>query len=330
MELPVMNNLGLESVQSEADVARLNTESIEPSHLPSSLYMAIVNAAEVAPDEVAIKYILDGNCLHPKQIPRRKKWLHSGLKFLKGSDVANPYREVTYQGLAQQVTQVANGLRKLGVRSSDVTSLVLPNFPETYFALWGAATAGIVNPINPLLEPGIIKEIMMASKAKVIIALGPVPGSDIWSKICDIKDEIPNLTMVVSVFGESIPSSSKNSVPVISLKDLMASQSTDTLTFEPPKQQDICAYFHTGGTTGLPKLAKHTHLNQLTNAAQINLISPIEAGDTILVGLPVFHVNAAVATGIAPIMNRSTILVASPAGYRGKNIIANLTNLLNM
>ncbi|WP_196492496.1 AMP-binding protein [Psychrosphaera haliotis] len=100
------------------------------------------------------------------------------------------------------------------------------------------------------------------------------------------------------------------------------------MDFDPPSQQDTCAYFHTGGTTGLPKLAKHSHLNQLTNGAQVNLISPAEPGDTIFVGLPIFHVNAAVATGIAPIMNRSKILLASPAGYRGKNIISHLPDLI--
>ncbi len=60
--------------------------------------------------------------------------------------------QVTYRQLLERIHQVANMLSELGVGPTDVVSLLLPNLPQTHFALWGAEAAGIVNPINPLLE----------------------------------------------------------------------------------------------------------------------------------------------------------------------------------
>ncbi|GAB2989402.1 AMP-binding protein [Psychrosphaera aestuarii] len=323
-----MNQIDITGVRTSDDIGLLDTSSITEQKLPNSLYRAIKESAQYCPNQIAIKYILDGDVISQDKIPFAKKVLHKAIKLLKGQEYAAPYREVTYSQLANKVTQTANALRKLGINRKDVTSIIMPNFPETYYTLWGASTAGIANPINPLLDASIIKEIMLSSNTKVLIALGPLPGSDIWQKVLAIKDEIPNLKAVISVFGKSIPADKQNKVPVLSFSDLLKQEQAEELEFEEPNQRDICAYFHTGGTTGLPKLAQHTHLNQLTNAGQVNLISPVSPGDTIFVGLPIFHVNAAVATGIGPIMNTSTILLAGPAGYRGKNVMANLLTLI--
>lgn len=323
-----MSQIDITGVSTSEDIANLDISSIAKEALPSSLYDAVVASAKLCPNEIAIRYILDGECLSKSKIPFSKKLLNKIVKLVKRENFAEPYREISFLELSQNVTQVANALRSLGVEREDVTSIVMPNFPETYFSLWGASTAGIANPINPLLDASIIKEIIISANSKVLIALGPVPGSDIWQKILEIKDQIPSLQAVICVFGPDLPKSEESKVPVYSFKKLVKRHSKTSLVFEAPSQDDVCAYFHTGGTTGLPKLAKHTHLNQLTNAAQVNLISPVSAKDTIFVGLPIFHVNAAVATGIGSVMNTSTILLASPAGYRGNKVMTNLFQLL--
>ncbi|MUH72960.1 AMP-binding protein [Psychrosphaera haliotis] len=207
MKPQTVNDLSIDValIQTARDIAKLDASCIDEKNLPASLYDAVSQASENFPNEIAIKYILDGDCLSQDQIPFSKKVIHHIFRVFKNSNVANPYREITYRNLAEQVTQLANGLRSLGIQKRDVTSLVMPNFPEAYISLWGAATAGVVSPINPLLDSSIIREIMLASKTKVIIALGPVPGSDIWEKVLEIKDHIPNLRAVISVFGPSIP-----------------------------------------------------------------------------------------------------------------------------
>jgi len=321
--------IDITTIQTCFDMDNVDMSKISPDYLPQSIYDAIVTSARRYSNKTAIKYILDGDCIGPKDIPFSKKAIHQLLKITKGKHFAAPYREISYTQLAESVTQTANALIGLGIERNDVTSIVLPNFPEMYFSLWGAETAGIANPINPLLDSKIIKEIISTSQSKVLIALGPVPGSDIWEKILKIKDEIPSLKAVISLFGPDIPTSTEHKVPVYSFEKLLAKQNNKMLNATPPTQNDVCSYFHTGGTTGLPKLAKHLHLNELTNAAQVNLISPVTTDDTMLIGLPIFHVNAAIATGLASVMMGSTILMAGPSGFRGKNIVANLLSILD-
>ncbi len=323
------NKLDITTIQTAEDMRKIDVSAVSTKALPQSIYHVIAASADRFGGKIALKYILDGDCLGPNKIPFSKKVTHQLLKVIKGRSFANPYREISYRTLASSVTQIGNALHHLGINRTDVTSILLPNFPEMYFSLWGAESVGIANPINPLLDANIIKEIITTAKSKVIIALGPVPGSDIWTKTLAIKDDIPGLVAVISLFGDDIPATNGQSVPVYSFEKLMAKQDSKILHGSLPNQRDVCSYFHTGGTTGLPKLAKHLHLNELSNAAQVNLISPVTSDDTMLIGLPIFHVNAAIATGLASVMLGSTILMAGPSGFRGNNVIKNLLTIID-
>jgi len=320
------DNLTITDIRNEQDMAKIDADKIAPKQLPSSTYHAIKLSAERYGNKAAIKYVLDGSCLGPDNIPLKKHLIHQAVKLVKGESFAQPYREISFIELADQVTRAANALHQLGVQQDDTVSIVMPNFPEMYVSLWGAETAGIANPINPMLETNVLKEIMRTAGTKILIALGPVPGSDIWQKVVSIKDEIPGLTAVISLFGKDNKQSGK--VPVYSFHQLLALQSSKSFNGQLPEQNSIASYFHTGGTTGLPKLAKHSQLNELTNAAQVNLISPVTSEDTVLVGLPIFHVNAAIATGLAAVMEGTTTLLAGPAGYRTNNIMNDIFDMI--
>ncbi len=74
---------------------------------------------------------------------------------------------LTWAGLLGRVNQAANLLRSLGVGERDVVAYVLPNALETAITLLGGAVAGIVNPINPLLEADQISAILRETNAKV-------------------------------------------------------------------------------------------------------------------------------------------------------------------
>ena len=71
---------------------------------------------------------------------------------------------------------------------------------------------------------------------------------------------------------------------------------------------------HTGGTTGAPKVAAHTHANQLACARGIAVCSGLAAGEGMLGGLPLFHVNALIVTGIAPMFSGARVVWPGPAG----------------
>ena len=156
----MVNKIDITTVQTKLDMAKTDVASISPERLPHSIYEAITASALRSPERIALRYILDGDCIAPNKIPFAKKALHQVVKLVKGHAFAAPYREISYHEVAQRVTQVSNALHSFGIGRTDVTSIILPNFPEMYFSLWGAETTGIANPINPLLEANIIKEII--------------------------------------------------------------------------------------------------------------------------------------------------------------------------
>ena len=83
-----------------------------------------------------------------------------------------------------------------------------------------------------------------------------------------------------------------------------------------PTPEDLAAFVHTGGTTGAPKIAAQTHANQLACAPGIARCTGLAPGGAALGGLPLFHVNALVVTGIAPMVSGARVVWPGPAGYR--------------
>ena len=81
---------------------------------------------------------------------------------------------VSYAQFVGRVNQTANMLVDLGVGPGDAVSFMLPLLPQSFFTLFGAEVVGIANPVNPLLEPGQIAEILRAAGTRVLVALGPV------------------------------------------------------------------------------------------------------------------------------------------------------------
>ena len=110
------------------------------------------------------------------------------MHFLSNADPDEAPVTISYGRFLARVTQTANLFTALGVGPGDVVSFLLPLLPQSFFTLWGAEAAGIANPVNPLLEPGQLAEILRAAHTRVLVTLGPAPGSDIWEKVQKIRD----------------------------------------------------------------------------------------------------------------------------------------------
>ena len=125
----------------------------------------------------------------------------AAIRFLTKADPEETPVTISYAQFIARVTQSANFFHDLGVGPSDVVSFLMPLLPQTFFALFGAQAAGIANPVNPMLSAAQIAEILRAANTKVLVALGPVPGTDIWDKVQQVKGQLPNLKAIVVVHG---------------------------------------------------------------------------------------------------------------------------------
>src|ERR1700748_2806939 len=121
------------------------------------------------------------------------------LQLLANADPADQPVVITYRDFLARVTQAANMFHALGVGKNDVVSFLLPLLPDAFVTLFAAEAAGIANPVNPLLEPHQIAEILEAANTKVLVALGPMPGTDIWQKIEQVRGKLKNLKAIVQL-----------------------------------------------------------------------------------------------------------------------------------
>jgi fatty-acyl-CoA synthase len=100
------------------------------------------------------------------------------------------------------------------------------------------------------------------------------------------------------------------------LSALAAMQPHDRFLGDPPVASHLAALFHTGGTTGTPKLAGHTHANEVSDAWMVALSSLMHEGGVVFAALPLFHVNAVHVTLLAPLFRGLHVVWAGPLGYR--------------
>jgi fatty-acyl-CoA synthase len=243
------------------------------------------------------------------------------IYYVRSADAYDQPQVIRYREFLAKIHQTANLLHDLGVRSTDVVSLLLPAIPQTHCALWGGQAAGIVHPINPMLEVPQIVDLLRAARTKVLIALGPSPDFAIWEKAEAIRRELPDL-YILRVAGDEPPDAE-------CFETLLENYSDDRLVSgRPIAPGDIAAYFATGGTTGAPKLAQHTHLNETFEAWVIALVANRNAADVVLSGLPLFHVNAVHIAGLSAFAVGCSVVMLTANGYRDKRVIQNFWKIV--
>lgn len=264
--------------------------------------------------------------------------------FLQGTEYEKAVR-YTYNDMLAKVTQTANMLNGLGVGPTDTVSYILGNLPQTYFTLYGSEAAGIANPINPLLEPHVLAEIMNAAETKVLVTLAPFPRSDIWEKVASIVNDVPTLETILTIdiagylsgikkFAVKLMRIGKGKEPVrakvLDFDKTLAKYPSDRLTSgRQIKPDDVAAYFHTGGTTGTPKLAIHTHDNQTFDGWAAGISINMDEREVSYLGLPLFHNYGAIAIGLANWTLGGNIIMGTPQGFRGEGVVDNLWKILS-
>ncbi len=247
---------------------------------------------------------------------------------------------LNWQEVHDKSVQLANLFRSLGVGPKDVVAYVLPNTNETALCMIGGAIAGIVNPINPLLDADQIGAILRETNAKVVVTLRPFPKTDVADKTAEAVALAPNVKTVLEVdLHRYLTGLKKLIVPLIRPKRAVQNQATyknlneemakqpKTLQFEDPQHDRVACYFHTGGTTGMPKVAQHKYSGMIYNG-WIGKRILLSEEDNILCPLPLFHVFACHVILMGAITSGAHTVFPTPQGYRGEGVFDNIWKLV--
>ncbi len=262
------------------------------------------------------------------------------VSFQLQSGVKDPAETLTWNEIRKTTAQAANLFRSLGIGETDVVAFLLPNANETVSVLLGGMTAGIVNPINPLLEVEQIAAILRETNAKVLVTLRAFPKTDVPQKAAEAVALAPNVKTVLEVdlLRYLTPPKSwivplirpKNPVEhtakVLNFRAELEKQPTE-LTFEEPDADRVGAYFHTGGTTGMSKVAQHRHAGMIYNGWLGNNLL-FDETSVIFCPLPLFHVFAVHPVLMSMLSSGAHVVFPTPAGYRGDGVFDNFWKLI--
>jgi fatty-acyl-CoA synthase len=236
---------------------------------------------------------------------------------------------LSFNDLLSQTRQVANLLSSLSLQGDEAVSIILPTLPQSHPLILGSQVAGIANPINPLLDPGHIAEIIQSSSAKIVACLAPSPHSDLWQKLQGILQDIPQVHTVLAVHQPGLTDSQADislpGVVSVNFNQALSEQPGDHLRHTRELHKDtIAACFHTGGTTGKPKIAQLTHGNMAYLGQVARSINHHLGRQTVLCGLPLFHIFGVIILGIGAFSAGNRIVLLTPSGFRNPEVIKNL------
>lgn len=210
-------------------------------------------------------------------------------------------RTLSWAAYGRKVSEIAAGLRALGVDKGDFVALMAGNRPEHVVADMGAVCAGGV-PVSfyNTLASSQIRYIADHCSAKVAI----VEGSEYLDRWNEIRGELPNLAHIVVM---DMPEGAA-SEGLLSWDDLVAMGQAELekdaglveRSSADVSQDDLATLIYTSGTTGTPKGVMISHRNVLWTLECINrTFTEIPDHVRLISYLPLAHIGERMASHYA-------------------------------
>ena len=213
-------------------------------------------------------------------------------------------RVMTWTEAAAEVSRIAAGLQRMGMRKGDRIGLVLPNCTAYPLLFFGALRAGlIVVNFNPLYTE---RELAAQALDACVKLMATVDLATIYPRVAGLLASGHIEQVIVCPFADMLPVGERaaflergavTSVPHdashVLLPDLTAeTRPPDPVDIDP--ETDVAVLQYTGGTSGVPKGAMLSHANLSSNAVQssVGLIGLRRGCERTLAVLPFFHVYA--------------------------------------
>ncbi|HUZ30661.1 MAG TPA: AMP-binding protein [Xanthobacteraceae bacterium] len=232
---------------------------------------------------------------------------------------------ISHRDLYKKTIRAANLFHALVGAAGGTVAFLGPIVEGMMEALLGAQTAGVASTINYLLSAEVIADLLAAENASVLVLSPPDADAAIWQKAQDVVRRAAFLKKVV-VLGN--PGAAGGSM--IEFEEGAGRHSDEVLEFEPRSTREtVCALFHTGGTTGRPKLVRLTHGNQIHAAWSFAQVHGLDENDVVINGFPLFHVGGTMTTGLSVLAAGGHMIFPSPHSLRDREAIRTYWKLID-
>lgn len=276
-----------------ADVEALEQRGYDAVYTDQSPWEILQQTARDHPDGVAIRYL---------------------------RDVADPSKDsvLSYQDFAAQVMAAARLFRALGVEQGRGVIILAQHSASAQTALWGAQVVGHACPINPMLSPTHIAALVRAAHGAVLVVTGPNPEIDYWTSLIPaLRAEGIDLPVLACDVEPGSDLSAGDGV----FEDLLCDHAQGAVITPEGDADTLAALYHTGGTTGAPKLVQHSRRNEAHVGRSCALMHDLGRDDVVVNGFPLFHVAGAFVYGLATITAGGTTIIPGRLGMRNQPFI---------
>ncbi len=247
-----------------------------------------------------------------QEVPDRQ-----ALTVLRSANADDVGMSLTHRELLREITRAANLFHALAITphgdgNGSVVAFLSPTLPQLPTLLLGAQVAGVASTLNYLLSADALADLLNAQRASALVFPDPTLDETCWAKAQALLDRVASLRQVL-VIGEAAGHRS--------VDQALRGHRADTLDFEPTDRGAVCALFHTGGTTGQPKLVQLTHGNQIHAAFGFAQVFGYDEHDVIIDGFPFFHVGGTITAGLSVLSAGGHVVVPSPYALRPPAVV---------
>ncbi len=219
-------------------------------------------------------------------------------------------RRVSYTELLNCVTESAQALIAGGIESGDRVAVWAPNsFEWIVSALSVTMVGAVLVPVNTRFKGAEAAFILARSGAKVLFTVSGFLDTDYPLLLADAGVDLPELTQVVLISGET---AARVPIPVVPLNEFVRSGSVVNESVIDERVAAItpdapCDIVFTSGTTGSPKGVVMTHGQTLRAYLDWCDWADLRTGDRYLIVNPFFHIFGYKAGCLASLMRGATI-----------------------
>ncbi|RJG41702.1 AMP-binding protein [Mesorhizobium sp. DCY119] len=197
-------------------------------------------------------------------------------------------RSASFEEMLRISSQLAVGLRKLGVKQSDRVAMLLPNCFELV-AIWFAISqlGAIEVPSNPSLKGDLLCHNLNNCGAQLLVA-----DASALAELAKVQDNLPSLRTLILLGAnpEEARAAGIRIGRVVSFEECLAPQPDFDLA--DVHYSDPMAILYTSGTTGPAKGALMSHHHCYSWAAAMAHNLGYKTADSYFSALPLFHTDA--------------------------------------
>ncbi|WP_422060777.1 AMP-binding protein [Sphingopyxis sp.] len=226
----------------------------------------------------------------------------------------------TFREVIDAIHRVAFSLRSAGVKEGDAVAILSPTTPDTLIAFVAASSVATAFPVNPLLAPAALAQQLALARARACIAYGPDPELPIWDRLQEVLMLEQPLELLIEIkTPASADHLAKTGQNLLNWNDFL--HATPSAATPPNDPNRVAALFHTGGTSGNPKLAE---LGERALAAGPQMAAAACAwskDDRILCALPHFHVGGTLAVTLSALSRGASVYTIGRFGGRDPGLV---------